>query len=287
MLKRFLPDDLGSSIRSNAIGIMIFVGACGAFMAASFLVMNALEDEYSKMSSSSWVSSVGNLGERHNDNPAHRYDVSEKGVYIPPARDDRLREANGKNRASSSEYYRRDCYEKPNTLEESDLCAQWSGAAAVRYGNRIALESFKLNSWIGFISAFGALLAAIGVLLASFASISASRSVSMMAYGFMPTLAFSVRPWKAGWIRVTVRNVGTGPASDIRVTINGASAKLRLDRLGAGTDTVVEHQISRNVDVVEVQAQCLDLARKGRSSEQRFVRIDSEWLLADTQPEGE
>jgi hypothetical protein len=281
MLKRFLPDDIRSSLRSNAIGVVIFVITAIMFVVGSFIVLRALQEQYSTMSSSSWVSHTEDMPDQQREADA-RYDLSQKGVQIPPSRDERLSKGNSHDAPDESEYYRRDCYEKAKTLEESDLCAQWSNAAAVRYGNRIALEAFWLNSWIGFLTAFGVFLAAVGVIFSGAASIHASRGVAMMAYGFRPALALSVQRSRAGWIRLMIRNVGTGPAINIRVNINGAPARLQQDRLGAGSHTVVDHQVD-GADL-KVDASCLDHSRDSCTFDQRFVEAGPEWVVVEGQP---
>lgn len=282
MLKRFVPEDLGSSLRSNAFGIAVFVAGCVSFVLASLFVLRALESKFAVMSSSSWASPA-------HDEPktpyvsGQRYDLSEHGVAIPPSRDERAAVSDGQNAEQGAAYYRRDCYEKPNKLEESDLCAQWANAAAVRFGNRIALESFWLNSWIGFLTALGVFLASIGVVFAGMASLQASRGLAMMSYGFMPSLSFSVQKIKKGWIRMTVRNAGTGPASDVRITVDGKRVPMRQDRFGAGAHATVECEVE--TDVIKITGVCLDLSKKRCMFGQSFVLSDSEWVLNEEQPE--
>ncbi|HEX8402798.1 MAG TPA: hypothetical protein VF628_13980 [Allosphingosinicella sp.] len=282
MLKRIFRDDILSWLRSNAVGVASLVAGSIAFIAASVIVLRSFEANFVQLASSSWVSPPHDEVKQPYV-AGQRYDLSKHGVNIPPSRDDRAKEADSQNAAQGAEYYRRGCYEKANTLEDSDLCAQWSNAAAVRFGNRIALESFRLNSWIGFLTAFGVFLASIGVVFAGMASLQASRGLLMMAYGFMPALSFSVQKAKAGRIKVTVRNVGTGPASDIRVSVGGERAAMQQDRLGAGAHTTLESWVG--AEVIEISAACLDLSKKQRTFHQRFIWAGGEWVLSEEQPE--
>lgn len=282
MPKRFFRDVVVSWMRSNVLGTAALVLGSIAFIAASAIVLRSFEDNFAIMASSSWVSPPHDE-KKQPYMAGKRYDLSKDGINIPPSRDERMKESDDKKAAQGAEYYRRGCYEKANTLEESDLCAQWSNAAAVRFGNRIALESFRLNSWIGFLTAFGIFLAAIGVVFAGMASLQASRGLSMMAYGFMPALSFSVQKGKSGWVSVTLRNAGTGPAADIRLIVGGKPAAMRQDRLGAGSHVTLECRV--DTQALEISAVCLDLSKKRRTFTQWFVPNGADWVLSEDQPE--
>lgn len=282
MLKRLFSADFVAWMRSNGVGTVALVLGSIAFIAASAIVLRSFEDNFATLTSSSWVSPPHDE-EKKPYVAGKRYDLSQDGINIPPSRDDRATETGDKKATQGAKYYQRGCYEQANTLEESDLCAQWSNAAAVRFGNRIALESFRLNSWIGFLTAFGIFLAAIGVVFAGMASLQASRGLSMMTYGFMPALSFSVQKAKSGWVRVTVRNAGTGPAADIRLIVDGKPTAMRQDRLGAGSHVTLE--CPADTHVLEISAMCLDLSEKQRTFAQRFVPNGLDWVLSEEQPE--
>lgn len=281
MIKRFLPEDLAFALRSNALGLMFFVTTAFAFAAASWIVLTAFSDKIDRMAASSWVNSQNDVADPYV--PGERYDLSEKGVQIPPARDDRLQDESDAERIESTEHHARDCYQQAHTAEASDLCAQWANAAAVRYGNLIALESFRLNTWIGFITAFGILLAAVGVVFAGMASYQASRGIRMMAFGFMPALSFSVQHLKPGWAKVTVKNIGTGPARAIHVQADGERVRLDRDRLGAGAHTTFKQSVGR--DELVLDGYCVDLAKTKQPARSRFIWDGSNWRVADEQPD--
>lgn len=282
MMKRYFVNGPLSWMRSNVMGAAVLVLGTAAFLAASVIVLRSFDAQFAVLSSSSWASPTHDV-EKHPYVPGQRYDLSKHGVHIPPSREEWLGRAKDQKADQGARSYSRDCYEQAQTLEESDLCAQWANAAAVRFGNRIALESFRLNSWIGFLTALGVFLASIGVVFAGMASLQASRGISMMAYGFMPALSLSVQKVKAGRIRVTVRNAGTGPAGDIRVSVGGKRTAMRQDRLGVGAHATLECQVDS--DEIEISAVCRDLSKKRRTSSQRFVRTGEDWVLSEHQPE--
>jgi hypothetical protein len=282
MLKRFMPGNLLVWARWNILGAATLILGSLAFVAASFVVLRAYDSNFERLSSSSWVSPPRDE-EKQPYKSGQRYDLSNQGIDIPPSREDRTAEADSQKAAQGAEHHRRTCYEQAQTQAESDLCAQWSNAAAVRFGNRIALESFRLNSWIGFLSALGVFLAAIGVVFAGMASLQASRGITMMAYGFMPVLSISVTKSKSGWVKITVRNAGTGPATEIRVSVDGQRVTMKQDRLGTGAHATVDHRATG--DDLKISAECLDLAQKRCAFSKRFVRNGSEWVLNEEQTE--
>jgi len=211
----------------------------------------------------------------------HRYDLSQKGVHIPPSREDRPKHGQDQDREKFTEYYSRDCYQKAYTAEESDLCAQWANAAAVRYANLIAIETHRLNTLIGFLTAFGVFLAAIGVVFAGMASYQASRGLKMMAFGFAPVLSFSALPKGKDRVTVTVRNAGTGPASDIRITVDGQRVDIVQDRLGSGAHTTFDHKVEGQTLLIE--GRCIDLTKSEVVVRYPLVLRNGIWVLDEQQ----
>ncbi|WP_207790064.1 hypothetical protein [Pacificimonas flava] len=280
MLKRFLPSDLIPTLRENAIGLAVFVLCAALFLVLAGMGLRLAENNFSWMVRSPWVLSVENVDQAYK--PGDRYDLSKDGVVIPPAREDRLLQSEGENSLERANQHGRDCYEVGYTIEESDLCAQWSNAAAVRFGNMIAAETYRLNALVGFLTAFGVFLGSVGVVFAGTASLSAGRAVRMMAYGFMPGLSFSASVKNAGWTTITVRNVGTGPASNIRVKVDGRRARLVQNRLGPGAHTTFLHKVSG--DTIEIEGSCLDLAKERQPASANLVRRGGDWILDEEQP---
>lgn len=280
MLRRHLSAEFRRIIRKNLPGLAVLLIASAAFFVGAYVSLGNFHRNINTMFESSWVAPPNEGSDAYVT--GQRYDLSQQGVQIPPARDDRLEESESAQRIKSAEYYAQDCYEQPYTAEQSDLCAQWSNAAAVRYGNLIALESHRLSTLIGFLTAFGVFLAGIGVIFAGTASYQAGRGIKMMAFGFMPALSFSVTRKRSGWVTVTVRNSGTGPASDIRVKVDGEPVKIENGRLGVGSHTTFERKVADNA--IEIEGFCLDLSETSQSTRIRFVRHGDSWVVEEQQP---
>lgn len=280
MPKRFLPNDLIPLLRENAFGVGFYVFCATIFLITAGQGLRFAESNFRWMVNSPWVLSVEDIEKGYK--PGDRYDLSKKGVKIPPTRDDRASEENAQEKPTQSKQYSRDCYEVGYTVEESDLCAQWSNAAAVRFGNMISAETYRLNALVGFLTALGVFIGAMGVVFAGTASLSASRAVRMMSFGFMPALSFSATVKKSDWAVVTVRNVGIGPASNIRVRADGKQAKLAQNRLGPGAHTTFLHKISG--DTIEIEGSCIDLTKERQPANVKLVRQGAEWIQAEDQP---
>lgn len=278
-MRRFLPDDFRYALRTNLIGLIVFACASVAFFFVSWQLMSAYNEKISSLAASSWVSSEHDIRQPYE--AGNRYDLSKKGVNIPPSREDRAKNSDDKDREKSSEYYSRDCYREAYTAEQSDLCAQWANAAAVRHGNFIAVESLQLNTLIGFITAFGAFLAAVGVVFAGMASYQASRGLKMMAYGFAPVLSFSALAKGKDRVTVTVRNAGTGPASDIRVTVDGRRVDIAQDRLGPGSHTTFDLRVEGQTLLIE--GRCIDLTKSDVQARYPLVLRNGVWVLDEQQ----
>lgn len=270
---------LRSFVRQNAIATSVAIIGVFAFICASAFLLFDASESYDEMRVSQWVINSYEPGEA--DKAAEPYDLTGQGVYIPPAREDREAVAQAQDAKKSPEGGGRNCHEQPEYLEASDLCAQWSSAAAMRFGNGIAAESFRINYIVGFISALGVLLAAIGVILAAVASSAASKGVAMMAYGFMPALGISIRRTNGDHVRITIKNAGIGPALGIEVFVDGERVASVAERLAAGAHDTLERTITSGECVIAVL--CTNLAGETQSIERRFVRVGGDWQAASDQ----
>lgn len=267
-------------IRQHAVSTSVAFAGFAAFIVVSAYLLHIAWLNYDEMRVSQWVLNSDQPGE--GDKAAETYDLTRYGVDIPPSREERAAQAKAENPEDKAETGGRDCYDEPEYLEASDLCAQWSNAAAMRFGNSIAAESYRLSYIVGFISALGVLLAAIGVILAAIASTAASRGVAMMAYGFMPILDISVRHHQAGFVRLTIKNVGTGPALAAVVEGNGEKVDLAHERFAVDTSETVDLKVDG--DSLVVRASWRDLANEPQVIERLFIKVRQQWRLAEDQP---
>lgn len=266
------------AFRQNIVGISVAAGGILLFLLAAAYLLSIARENYVGMNSSQWVMG-GSDKAGQGDKAQAPYDLAEQGIHIPPAREERALVSQEKDSQERAEGSRRNCYEEPEYLEASDLCAQWANAAAVRSGNGIAAESYRLNYIVGFISALGVLLAAIGVILAAIASSAASRGVAMMAYGFMPILNISVKHHQRGFVRLTIKNVGTGPALDAIVEGNGDRIDLAHERFAVDTSETVDLKVDG--DSLLVRAAWRDLADESQEIKRPFVKVGQHWRLAE------
>lgn len=277
--------DFFKPFQQNALAAAIAVSGVVAFIfAAAFWLIDS-QSRFSAMAESQWA--LGLDDTKQSSKSSAPYDLAQYGVKIPPSRDEREVVTSAKNGTEGAKGYSRDCYENGNAMEESDLCAQWANAAAMRFGNGVAAENYRLNYIVGFITALGVVLASIGVILAAIASAAASRAVDMMAYGFMPVLSTSISHLKPKWISLTIKNVGTGPATDVMVEVQGEPVQFGHDRIGSNSHGTIERRIDGNEVVVRVTY--LDISKNIKSSVRRFIKNPSgaEWRLADDQPDDE
>lgn len=267
-------------VRQHAVSTSVAFLGVGAFIAASAYLLHTAWLNYDEMRVSQWVLNSDQPGD--GDKAAETYDLTRHGVDIPPSREDRSTQAEAENPEDQAQTRRRDCYDEPEYLEASDLCAQWSNASAMRFGNSIAAESYRLNYIIGFIGALGVLLAAIGVILAAIASNAASRGVAMMAYGFMPILNLSVRHHKPGFVRLTIKNVGTGPALSAAVQSDGKRVVIDHERFAVNSSETVDLKVAGQK--VAIRATWRDVAEQTHFVERLFVKDGQNWSLAEDQP---
>lgn len=270
-----------NALRRDVVGIAVAVVGVGAFAIVSAYLLSVARDNYVGMNASQWVLS-GSDKPGQGAKAQEPYDLADQGVYIPPAREERSLVTQQKDGEYGSVAGSRDCYEKPEYIEASDLCAQWASAAAMRVGNGIAAESYRLNYIVGFISALGVLLAGIGVILAAIASKAAIRGVEMMAYGFMPVLNVSVRHHRDGYVRLTIKNVGTGPALGVAVESNGQKVDLAHERFAVDTAETVELRVD-GANLL-VRGTWRDLADEANVTLRSFVKVGQKWVLAEDQP---
>lgn len=265
----------------NITGISIAAVGLALFLASAAYLLSIARENYVGMNASQWVMG-GSDKAGEEDKAKAPYDLAQQGVYIPPAREEGALIAKEKDAQKGAESGRRNCYEEPEYIEASDLCAQWANAAAMRFGNGIAAESYRLNYIVGFISALGVLLAAIGVILAAIASSAASRGVAMMAYGFMPILNISVRHHKPGFVRLTIKNVGTGPALSAVVESDGEKVGLAHERFAVDTSETVDLKVAGESMII--RATWRDIAEEPQVIERLFVKEGEHWRLAEDQP---
>ncbi len=267
-------------VRQNAVSTSVaFLGVL-AFISGSAYLLHPASLNYDEMRVSQWVLNSDQPGQ--GDKAPETYDLTRHGVDIPPSREERAAQAKAENTEDQAETGRRDCYDEPEHLEASDLCAQWSNASAMRFGNHIAAENYRLNYIIGFISALGVVLAAIGVILAAIASNAASRGVAMMAYGFKPILNIAVRHHQSGFVRLTIKNVGTGPALAAVIEGDGKKVNLAHERFAVDTSETVDLKVAG--DSLVVRAAWRDLANEPQVIERQFVKDGQQWRVADDQP---
>lgn len=101
-----------------------------------------------------------------------------------------------------------------------------------------------------------------------------------MAYGFMTILNISVRYHKAGCVRVTIKNVGTGPALAAVVESDGKKVDLAHERFAVDTSDTVDLKVAG--ESLVVRATWRDLADEPQIIERLFVKNGQQWRLIDT-----
>ena len=211
----------------------------------------------------------------------YRYDASQEGVQLPPAKDEPTVTEDGppeeKRSDGEAQGDGQTCQDRPVDVEHSDLCAQWSSVAASRFGNRIAAENYKISSFAAIVSALGLVLTAIAVIVAVRATRDASRAVSLMKEGMSPFL--TVRPTgRPGKGKLKLVNAGTGVATDIAVTIGTEPLRLRRRVLQAGEEFPVTSEVILPTERLIVVLRYKDGSGESVNRTEEFGVVDGAWV---------
>ncbi|MBA4163051.1 MAG: hypothetical protein C0510_00230 [Erythrobacter sp.] len=253
----------------TGFALTVFIGVPLLFVAL-WLVTGHTDAMYRQIGTSPDVAPTSQLGEGHEVEAANGRQIADPGVTAPASREDRAGKANSKNEVDCSSHNGDDCDEGQRLVEQrSDRTADRTIDLS-RTANRIALETFRQNGWIGFMSAFGVLIAAVGVAVTAI-SLQTTRTGALK-----PTMAIHISQIRRGHIRVTVRNIGLGPASDILLVVDDTPARLETDRIGIGGEIAVE--LRTNAITLSVLCNCTDLDGNLVPLEKKFVRDGAKWL---------
>lgn len=281
-----LSEDL-EWMRRHPFRVLVIALAVAALVAFVVWAASTAYATYDRLEQSPWSQQSGksdyNLDEPdpQRGHPEAQYDVSQKGVVLPPSRDERLA---GEGRspedaaADGDQEYPKTCQDRPRDIETSDLCAQWYSVAAARHGNRIASENFKIASLAALLSGLGLMMTGLAVVIAALAARDAGRAVRLMREGMQPLL--TVRPSSnAPAPGIKILNAGTGVARDIEITINGQATAMRCRVLQAGEECLVPKGAIRPGDTMLV----VDLRYASGSGEsvehtEKFAFADGRWL---------
>lgn len=206
-----------------------------------------------------------------------RYDTSQEGVVLPPAREDRLSAKQRVAKVDRTKDKRVTCRDEPPDAGYSELCAMWASVAATSYGNRISAETYRTSALSAILGFIALVFTGIGVGIAALAARDASKAVRLVQQGMVPLL--TVRPiGSKGHTVLRVVNAGTGVAKDISLSVGGSDLPMRRRVLQAGEDL----QISVGRDVrgdasFEMIIRHSDLADKRIERREIFAYSDKAW----------
>jgi hypothetical protein len=272
--------------------LSVGIGIAGlALLAALIFVGKLTFDTYQSMIASPWAA-LGTSPEliepgTGEDISKRRYayiehDNSQEGVPLPISREERLATKKGPSEQSGPQDQSREndqtCQEAPIDTGYSDLCAQWYGVAAARFGNRIAAENFRSSTAAMLLTGLGLILTALAVAIAAFASRDASRAVKLMKEGMLPYL--SVRPAGDGnGPRFKLINAGTGVARDIIVSVGQDVIPIRRRVLQAGEEISVSRIPFRPGDTaIIIGLRYADGPGDVVTREERFAFDGDQWI---------